>query len=181
MTWYQKGLYEGAMSPDEDRTFVKFQLEVRDFSGPVSSSEVFDFTFEDIDFETDVLVPRLQLPNNIKVLGDYFANVNKESAVKSTFRVFIDHEEIIKSAFAGTKAQFNKAKDVTDCVAATPRAGFDISGLKDAAEAEKATKLEEFNAGFTVFDKDYWEARTQFLADIDAENEAKFANEERIY
>ena len=56
-------------------------------------------------------MPRISLTDNIKVWGDYFANVNHESAVKSTFRMYIDYEEVVKSAFAAAK-YYVRGKDV---------------------------------------------------------------------
>ena len=86
---------------------------MKDFSGQKASSEKFDFSFKDIDFETNVLMPRSDLSNNIKVLGDYISEINKEKSVKGTFRMCIDYEEVIKSAFFDAKEEMKTADDVT--------------------------------------------------------------------
>ena len=120
---------------------------MKDFSGQKASSEKFDFSFSDIDFETDVLMPRINLSNNIKVLGDYFSEINKEKSVKSTFRMYIDYEEVIKSAFAAAKKETRAANDVTECNKQLFRQQqtFNEERLRKNLEAERDEKLEEFN------------------------------------
>jgi hypothetical protein len=44
------------------------------------------------------------------VFGDFFANVNDFKAVKSSFRMLLDYETIIKSAYGATGLYF-KAYD----------------------------------------------------------------------
>lgn len=104
-------------------------------------------------------MPRISLSDNIKVLGDYFAAVNQESAVKSTFRMFIDYEEVVKSAFAGAKVAVKRAKDITeqydhdndplteevDCLPVPSRADFDKLGLTLAAKDGFDAVLELWN------------------------------------
>ena len=108
---------------------------MRDFSKDTATAEKFDFSINDIDFETDILMPRISLSKNIKVLGDYFSNINKELSVKSTFRMFIDYEEVIKSAFAAAKKDVKRADSITKCVADSSRAPFNEKGLREAAES----------------------------------------------
>ena len=168
---------------------------MRDFSTDVSSSEVFDFSWKDIDFETDVLMPRISLTDNIKVWGDYFANVNHESAVKSTFRMYIDYEEVVKSAFAAAK-YYVRGKDVVttkwdhdddplteevDCLPEPSRPDFDRKSLEEAQEDERDVILEEWNQQFTVFDADYFEQRVIFLEELDAQLAEKINVKMRKY
>lgn len=86
-------------------------MEVRDFSTDEPTSKKFDFNIDDIDFETDVLMPRINLSDKIEVFGDYFANVNNQKAVKSTFRMYVDHEQLVKAAYGSTKLYFKKYKN----------------------------------------------------------------------
>lgn len=142
---------------------------MRDFSKETATAEKFDFSINDIDFETDILMPRISLSKNIKVLGDYFSYINQEPSVKSTFRMFIDYEEVIKSAFAAAKKDVKRADSITKCVADSSRAPFNEKGLREAAESVRDKKLEEWNAQFDVYDRDYFAQREIFLEELEAE------------
>ena len=140
-------------------------------------------------------MPRISLTDNIKVWGDYFANVNHESAVKSTFRMYIDYEEVVKSAFAAAK-YYVRGKDVVttkwdhdddplteevDCLPEPSRPDFDRKYLEEAQEDERDVLLEEWNHQFTVFDADYFEQRVIFLEELDAQLAEKINVKMRKY
>ena len=103
------------------------------------------------------------------MLGDYFSNINQELSVKSTFRMFIDYEEVIKSAFAAAKKDVKRADSLTKCVADSSRTPFDEKGLREAAESVRDKKLEDWNAQFDVYDRDYFAQREIFLEELEAE------------
>lgn len=81
--------------------------------------------------------------------------------------MFLDYEEVIKSAFNDAKKEVKRAKEITDCVPATSRPGFDEKNLRKALEDERDDKLEKWNENFDVFDEKYFEKRVQFLEELD--------------
>lgn len=128
---------------------------MRDFSGDAATSKKYDFNIDDIDFDTDPLMPRISFSDNIEVFGDYFANINDKKNVKSTFRMYIDYENIIKSAYGSTKLYFKKYKNKEEFPCpdtSTNDVGFDYNTF---FEEDRVVQLELFNAQFTTFDSEY--------------------------
>lgn len=104
----QKMLYQDLFT-DEDLKYLKFKVSVRrQKKGKVGKKKSISIPFSEFDFETDSLVPRLDITKHIEVLGDYFDLDTDQTRTISTFEIYVDYHKLIMTAYEDVKEHFDK-------------------------------------------------------------------------